>query len=457
MKPGTRQPRNESRRPSRPGPVPDQPRRLAYDVLHEVGAADAYANLELQRVLAGQTQRDAAFITELVNGVLRNRRALDAVLQRCVDRALAKLDPRVLDVLRLGAYQWLFLHTAQHACVSTSVELVADIAGPAPKSLVNAVLRRVVARSGEGWLSELAAKGDLGERWSHPQWIIDAFTDALGPDRTDELSALLEINNEPPLVTLVARPGLCEVDELLAAGGTVGRWGGVAVTAPAGKVNAIKAVRDGRAGVQDEGSQLVTQAFTAAPISGRDERWVDLCAGPGGKSALLAAIGAQRGVDVLAVDRHLHKAKLVRANLKATAGNAWAVVGDGRAAPTRDADRVLVDAPCTGLGVLRRRPEIRWRRRPADVGDLARLQTELLRSAISVTRSGGVIGYATCSPHIAETDLVVAAVVRDGDVEQFDAREFLPGVPDVGPGPAMRLWPHLHGTDGMYLALLRRR
>lgn len=453
MRPGTRPSRNESRPPARPRPAPDQPRRLAYDVLHQVGAADAFANIELQRVLVGQAQRDAAFITELVNGVLRNRRAIDAVLQRCVDRPLVKLDPRVLDVLRLGAYQWLFLHTAEHACVSTSVDLVADIAGPAPRSLVNAVLRRVVARDGAHWLGEL---NDPGERWSQPQWIIDAFTDALGPSRTAELSALLEINNEPPAVTLVARPGLCEVEELLDAGGTVSRWDGLAVTAPAGKVNAIRAVREGRAGVQDEGSQLVAQAFAAASISGPDRHWVDLCAGPGGKSALLAAIGAQRGASVLAVDRHLHKAKLVRANLKATAGNAWAVVADGRAVPTREADRVLVDAPCTGLGVLRRRPEIRWRRRPADVGELSRLQTELLRSAVSMTRSGGVVGYVTCSPHIAETDLVVAAVMRDGDAEWIDARELLPDVPDLGPGPSVRLWPQLHGTDGMYLALLRR-
>lgn len=445
------QPRNHPRRPS--GPAPDQPRRLAYDVLHQVGAADAYANIELQRVLVGAAQRDAAFTTELVNGVLRNRRAIDAVLARCVDRPLAKLDPRVLDVLRLGAYQWVFLGTAEHACVSTSVDLVCDIVGPAPKSLVNAVLRRVVARDGGDWLASLS---DPGERWSHPQWIIDACADALGAGRAAELPELLEIDNEPPDVTLVARPGLCEVEELLAAGGIPGRWGRLAVSAPPGKVNKIEAIREGRAGVQDEGSQLVAQAFAAAPINGSDRRWVDLCSGPGGKAALLAALGAQRGASVLAVDRHLHKSKLVRANLKATAGNAWAVVADGRAVPTRNADRALVDAPCTGLGVLRRRPEIRWRRLPGDVGQLARLQVELLRSAIAATRPGGVIGYATCSPHIAETDLVVGAVMRDGSVEWIDAAGLLPGIPDLGPGPAVRLWPHLHGTDGMYLALLRR-
>jgi 16S rRNA (cytosine967-C5)-methyltransferase len=208
--------------------------------------------------------------------------------------------------------------------------------------------------------------------------------------------------------------------------------------------------------VQDEGSQLVALALTRVPLDGPDARWLDLCAGPGGKSALLGGLAAMDDATVDAVELQEHRAELVR---RAVDGLPVSVhVADGRAAPLSDAavDRVLLDAPCTGLGALRRRPEARWRRRPEDVPGLARLQRELLAAALRHVRPGGVVAYVTCSPHLSETVGVVGGVARRAGAELLDARPHLPGVPDLGDGPTVQLWPHRHGTDAMFLALLRR-
>jgi 16S rRNA (cytosine967-C5)-methyltransferase len=233
-----------------------------------------------------------------------------------------------------------------------------------------------------------------------------------------------------------------------------------------GDVGDLDAVREGLAVVQDEGSQLVALALTRVPVDGDGHRWLDLCAGPGGKSVLLGGLLALEGGTLDAVELAEHRAELVR---RAVDGLPVTVhVADGRTAPLPDAafDRVLVDAPCTGLGALRRRPEARWRRRPEDVAGLTRLQRELLGAALRHVRPGGVVAYVTCSPHLAETVGVVAAATgRRGKqaaggegiaVEQIDARPYLPDVPDLGPGPSVQLWPHRHGTDAMFLTLLRR-
>ncbi|MGH8826706.1 MAG: RsmB/NOP family class I SAM-dependent RNA methyltransferase, partial [Jiangellaceae bacterium] len=296
-------------------------------------------------------------------------------------------------------------------------------------------------------------------RQSHPTWIVRALLDALGGD-LHELEAGLEADNAPASVSLVARPGRCEVAELLGAGAEPGRWSPYAATLPSGDPTRIPAVRAGRAGVQDEGSQLVALALAAVPIDGEDDRWLDMCAGPGGKAALLGGLATQRGARLLAADRHVHRAKLVEQALRGDTGEHEVVVADATDPPwpADDFDRVLLDAPCSGLGALRRRPESRWRREPRDLADLRPLQVDLLRSALRSVRPGGVVGYVTCSPHLAETSTVVADALRGRvDVERIDARPYLPGVADLGAGPDVQLWPHVHGTDAMYLALLRRR
>ncbi len=249
---------------------------------------------------------------------------------------------------------------------------------------------------------------------AHPRWIAQAFADALGA-AAGELDALLASDDERPQVHLAARPGVLTAAELAEArcDGTVGRYSPYAVYLPGGDPGQLAPVRDGQALVQDEGSQLVARALTLAPLDGDDGgRWLDLCAGPGGKTALLAALGAQLGCPGHRGGARAAPRRAGRA--RTPAGLAFEVLRvDGRQTGLDPSfDRVLVDAPCTGLGALRRRPEARWRRQPADVPVLAKLQRELLGAAIALTRPGGVVLYATCSPHLAETVGVVADALR---------------------------------------------
>ena len=424
---------------------------------------DAFANIAMPEILAraGLSPRDAALATELAYGTLRWQGLYDAILAECVDRPLGELDGRLLDVLRLGAHQVINMRIPAHAAVGETVSLARDVVGEGPARLANAVLRRVVDGGDlEHWRARVAIGPDaLAIATSHPRWIVTALGEALARHRgapdPEGLRALLDADNSPARPSLVARR--MPVEELLdLPGAEPGRWSPLAATLAEGRPDEMAVVRDGRAGVQDEGSQLVALALVDAPIDGPDATWVDLAAGPGGKAAILARFGRERGAQLICVEPHAHRAELVRKALGPDAGEVR--VADGRdAIAPGSADRVLIDAPCTGIGALRRRPEARWRRTPQDLATLGPLQRGLLVAAIDAARPGGVIAYSTCSPHVAETDLVVDDVLRKrSDVELIDARSLLPGVPDLGPGPTVRLWPHVHGTDGMFLAMLRR-
>ncbi len=433
-------------------------------MLRAVDQREAYANLLLPVVLrdSGLTGRDAAFATELVYGTLRRRGTWDAVLARCVDRPLDNVDPPLRDVLRLGTHQLLAMRVPVHAAVSATVELARAVIGLRPAGFVNAVLRKVAGRPLPVWLSAVTDGLDEMDRLSvvhsHPRWVVSAFADALGGDLA-EVAAALAADNEPPEVTLVVRPHQSTITELVAAGAKPGRWSPAAAILDSGDPHDVPAVREGRAGVQDEGSQLVALALTRVPPNGPDTLWLDLCAGPGGKVALLAGVAARRSASVLAVELQPGRARLVAHALVTAPSRTAVVVADGRVPTWRAGtfDRVLVDVPCTGLGALRRRPEARWRRTPSDVATLRVTQAELLASALAAVRPGGVVAYVTCSPHIGETRVVVSdALLGRTDIEQVDARPYLPGVPHLGDGPDVQLWPHRHHTDAMYLAILRR-
>jgi 16S rRNA (cytosine967-C5)-methyltransferase len=440
-------------RPPRRQPA-DPARVAAFELLRAVADEDAYANLALPRILAahGLAGRDAALATELGYGTLRAVGTLDEIIARCVDRTLDTVDSGVLDLLRLGSYQALRTRIPPHAAVATSVDLAHAVGHGRAGGFVNAVLRRVAARDWAGWLAQLTADVDpvraLALRTAHPEWIVRAFERALGGD-PDETARALAADDERPRTHLVAWPGRVTRAALLAAaGGEPGPYSPYAVRMAGGDPAQLAAVAEHRAGVQDEGSQLCALALANAPLTGRDERWLDLCAGPGGKAALLAALAAERGARLVANERRPHRAELVRA---ITAP--WDVevrLGDARELPGLDGgyDRVLLDAPCTGLGALRRRPEARWRRRPDDLADLVTLQRQLLAAALRLVRPGGVVAYVTCSPHPAETVEVVA------DAPLIDARPAFPDVPALGDGPTVQLWPHRHGTDAMFCALI---
>ncbi|OBJ48924.1 RsmB/NOP family class I SAM-dependent RNA methyltransferase [Mycobacterium asiaticum] len=453
-------PQNRARGPRRK-PL-DPARRAAFDALRAVSERNAYANLVLPALLRerGITGRDAAFATELTYGTCRARGLLDAVIGAAAGRAPDTIDPVLLELLRLGSYQLLRTRVDAHAAVSTTVDQAGIEFDSARAGFVNGVLRTIAGRDEESWVAELAPRNDpVGHAafvHAHPRWIAQAFADALGA-AAGELDAVLASDDERPQVHLAARPGVLTAAALAdSVGGTVGRYSPYAVYLPGGDPGGLAPVRDGQALVQDEGSQLVAQAVTLAPVDGDAGRWLDLCAGPGGKTVLLAALGASAGATVTAVEPAPHRADLVAENTRGLPVEVVRV--DGRHSDLEPGfDRVLVDVPCTGLGALRRRPEARWRRQPSDVPALAKLQRELLAAAISLTRPGGLVLYATCSPHLAETVGVVADALRRHPVEALDTRPLFEPAGDLGEGPYVQLWPHRHGTDAMFAAALRRQ
>ncbi|WP_405151785.1 rRNA cytosine-C5-methyltransferase [Sphaerisporangium sp. NBC_01403] len=447
----------------RPKPVRDEARNVAYDLLRAVDERDAYANLLMPTLLRerGLAGRDAALATELAYGTLRGLGTYDEIIAACSDRPPEEIDPPLLDAIRIGVHQLLKTRVPPHAAVSATVDLVRLRIGVGASKFANAILRKVATRDFQQWLPIVAPSaeddpiGHLAVSHSHPRWITSALRDAVGGD-AEETAALLAADNERPGVTLVAWPGRSTVGELVDAGAVPARYSPYAAYLPDGDPASIEAVGQGRAAVQDEASQLVALALTRVPVEGSDRLWLDMCAGPGGKAGLLDALAIKDDRHLLASDQRFHRARLV---WKATR-RAGVITADGTEPAWRPSafDRVLVDAPCTGLGALRRRPEARWRRSPESVPELAALQRRLLGSALDAVRPGGVVAYVTCSPHLAETRAVVGDVAkRRSDVAVLDAPAFLEEVDHLGDGPYAQFWPHRHGTDAMFLALLRRQ
>nr|WP_245622101.1 transcription antitermination factor NusB [Corynebacterium oculi] len=439
----------------------DTPRRVAYEVIGAVRSQDAYANLVLPKALKERRVRgrDAAFATEITYGTLRTQGVLDAVIAECSSRPLAEIAPEVLDALRLGAYQVLYTRVEPHAAVDTSVELVVGAGQEKARGFANAILRTIARTPAKEWIIRLTPPGDLAGaafRHAHPEWIARSFAEALGSHST-ELEAALEADSRRPTVHLVARPGEMSAEELaLVVGGEQGRYSPYAVYLDSGAPAQLEPVRSGLAAVQDEGSQLIARAVAQAPVAGADQgRWLDLCAGPGGKAALLGALARIEGARVDAVEPAAHRAELVRSAVRGLPVTVH--TADGREPGLEPGyDRVLVDAPCSGLGALRRRPEARWRKRESDIADLTALQYELLRSALRLTRPGGVVVYSTCSPDLRETRGIVEKAVAELGAVEMSAHCLVPGMENVGEYASVQMWPHRHGTDAMFFAVLRR-
>lgn len=500
---------------ARQGRMPQQApnaRSVAYSVLTKVEEQDSYANLLLPHVLGASelSADDKRFVTDAVYGTLRWRGLLDAIIVSVHGRSLKSINKRLVNVLRLGAYQWLFMNGAEYAVVNESVKLAKKRAGQQTTGFVNAVMRKIVAKTLDEWrevLSQESSYEDEAERlavqYSHPAWIVrelaaaweaggyasDETSEPSGNepsahDGRDGLEAMLAADNEAPAVTLCVRPSLADMDavydEVEALGGRVqrGELSPYALRVRGVNPQNLASVAEGRVGVEDEGSQLAALALALAPVEGAQdgapdsERWLDMCAGPGGKTALLASIAQEVGATLSANEPHEHRRELVRENLKAIdAGTLGEISGrDGRefgAAFPGAFDRVLVDAPCSGLGALRRRPEARWRKTAQSVQELASLQKELLNSALDATRSGGVVAYVTCSPVLAETREIVSAVLSArSDARRLDVPSVLSEVNSSIPLPAseqsasprdMQLFEHIHDTDQMFIALIRKK
>lgn len=426
-------------------------RELAFAALLRVEDG-AYSNLLLPKLLrdSGLDERDRAFATDLVYGTIRRQRSLDHLLGLAADRPLDVLDPPARVALRLGAYQ-LLADVPAHAAVGETVA----VAPRRARAYVNAVLR-AVARLGPPWPWP---EGDdapaLGVRLSYPDWIVEQLVAEYG---LDDARATLEICNEPPPVAVRVNTRRATVDQVAAelrdTGADVTSGAlveGALVVRGIGDPARVQPIAKGRATPQDEASQAVVDVLDPYP----GDIVVDAAAAPGGKATAVAErVWEGR---VVACDVQTRRIRLVAvARDRLRLGRVVPVVADSRRMPVRDgsADRVLVDAPCSGLGVLRRRAELRWRIRPDDVPHLVDLQRELLRAAARAVRPGGVVVYSVCTLTHAETAGVDAW-----------AKHALPDlVADPPPGPPWRRWgrgaillPHDAGTDGMYVLRLRHR
>jgi 16S rRNA (cytosine967-C5)-methyltransferase len=445
-------------------------RRVAYDVISAVRESDAYANLLLPTRIsrAGLSPADAGLATELTYGTLRMQGYYDMVIARAAGRPVERIDAPILDVLRLGAHQLLSTRVAPHAAVNESVALARSVGSQSATGFANGVLREIGRHTPAEWRMRILADAknvneQLAAVNSHPMWVVRAFRRALEAEgRGEELERLLEADNEAPRVNMIALPGLAEAPEE----STPDRYSPLGFTTAGGDPLRLMDATDGRLRVQDEGSQLAALTLSRARPIEQGERWLDLCAGPGGKAALLATEALAGGAALVANELVPARADLVRRALAAVPHEVEVWERDGTTigeSHPETFDRILLDAPCTGLGALRRRPEARWRKTPRDVAELAELQTRLLDSAIDALKPGGLLAYVTCSPHIAETRAIVAnALDRHSDtIEQVDTASVVQSFAierlDLAGEPTqVQLWPHRHNTDAMFIALLAK-
>lgn len=465
----------------RPGrSAADRTRKLVFEVLLEVSTKDAYANLVLPKYLkrGNFNKQDSAYATNLCYGTLRLQGRWDAIIAACTNgRKISEIDLPILILLRMGAHQLLDFGTPAHAAIYETVTLARNELGTGASGFINAVLHRISERSIAQWREYICEQsgGNYGSvaflaTWfSHPQWIVRALINALKKNgrSVKEILAVLKADNTPAAVALVARdikladlasdiekgnmthqPGKLVVNSLLLNNGDPGR---------------IFAVQDKLAGVQDEGSQLISRIFTAAAVETSDKRWLDLCAGPGGKSATIAAIAKNRGAQLFANEIHSHRLQLV-----AQAVEPWADIvclrhGDGReigAQEPESYDRILIDAPCTGIGALRRRPEARWRKEAADAFNLAKLQFELLESGWKALKKGGVLVYSTCSPYLVETHEIVEKFTENyASAKLLDAAKIANSIAKIkfqSNHNLLQLWSDLHSSDAMFIAVFKK-
>jgi 16S rRNA (cytosine967-C5)-methyltransferase len=447
-----------ARRNAFKSPKPDPIRTLVFDILQEVNQRGGYSNLLLPSALTDSKfdQRDKGFATELLYGTLRMQGRHDYIASQISDRPWSEVDSGIVDVVRLGAHQLFEMRVATHAAVSETVELARKVLGESKASFVNAMLRKMSAQTLDQWMEPVKEIKDdvarLACLHSHPEWIVSAYFDLLKDFA--EVEAALIANNIPAAPTLVWWPGRSSQAELMELGGTPTTFSKYGIKFD-GIPNTLEPVRRRRSGVQDEGSQLVAEIFSS--VAANSQRWLDLCAGPGGKAALLSSIAQEAGKDFTANELSQPRAELVRQ----VVGSSRVWVGDGRDIASHGElfDAVLADVPCTGLGALRRRPEVRWRRTVSDLRALTALQRELSDSAISVVADGGLFAYATCSPHFAETSVAVVDILKaHPELDQIDLTEFLPqSINGAMRGKSLSLWTHRHQCDSMFMAVFRKR
>lgn len=482
-------------------------RRVAYEALLRIDEQHSFSNLLVPKLCAYAqlSTADSALVTDIVYGVLRWRGLIRPIIAAAAHRALGDIDAMIVPILELGAYQALWMEIAPHAVGASTVALAKSLYGKGRAGFVNAVMHQIIAKPLQTWQSMIVSRIDshdqferLAVRFSHPKWIVEALYQAwlhAGYDEESDamtaLPSMLEEDNQPAMVTL-ARHGQAITQEDLRAQlprravVQEGLLSPYALRVSGVNPAQIPAIQHKLVGVEDEGSQCAALALAHASVDGQASdyeqqslanmpvsaraHWLDMCAGPGGKTALIASLAAERNIVVSANEPSAHRANLVRSNIEGLPLEAVDTVYeyDGRYFGEHMREqftRVLVDAPCSGLGALRRRPEARWRKKPEDIDDLTQLQAQLLRSGIDATMSGGVIAYVTCSPVVEETVQIVDDVLADPQyaqcVERLDTTAVLRSVCKPMPLPHragdVTLFEHLHHSDQMFISLLRKR
>jgi 16S rRNA (cytosine967-C5)-methyltransferase len=422
-------------------------RLLAFEALIEVEESGAYSNLLLPKLLSKSDlpKVDRAFAAELVYGSLRLKARHDLYISKASTRSLLEIDTKVLIVLRLGVHQLKEMRVPSHAAINETVELAKKVAGKSTGGFVNALLRKIDDFSMEDLALPTDMQARLAAEYSHPEWIVSSYFDSL--KNQVEVERLLRANNLPARPTLIAWPGRSTQNELVEAGANVIE-GSVVAASYDGDPGDIDAIRERRAGVQDLGSQIVVEKFLRTYQPGL--RWLDLCAGPGGKAAYLSSYINLHEGEFIANEISSERAKLVTQVVE----KSEVINHDGRNLPSEigSFDRILIDAPCTGIGALRRRPEVRWRRTLQDLKNLTTLQSELMDAAALHLKSEGVLAYVTCSSHQAETKFQIRSFLkRNAEFTRVpieDSRSDEDG--------ELQLWPHRDNCDAMFLSMLQK-
>lgn len=445
---------------------PDPARQTAFSVIERVINEGAYLHLLLRSSLQSSSldERSRAFVTELCTGTIRLLRRMDHALMTSLDRPLQDIDPTLLTILRMGAYQLLEMRIPSYAAVSSAVELAKQALGKGPSSFANAVLRRLAREAKNiSWPSPDDAVSYIEEFLSYPTWMADYLVDTFGAERAISLAEAG--NRRPPLTirvnTLRWEPG----DYLLFLkkrgwSGESGKFCPEALTnlhLPGWGLQ--EEWRSGNLAVQDESSMLVSHILEPRP----GERIVDACAAPGGKATHIAQLCRDQA-EVIAIDnqpRRLQALREMASNLGIT--SIACLEGDSRSLPSLlegPVDRILVDAPCSGLGTLRRRPDIKWKRRRGEIEEMAAVQDQLLDSAADALRPGGVLVYSVCTFTPEETVHRMERFLTEH--RDFAVEDPLPLCPMEPPTPQegrgyLQTHNDLHGLDGMFICRFRRQ
>jgi len=441
-------------------------RETALQVLLAVESQGAYANLALRSLLDRENAKrlDRAFATELVYGTLRSLNSLDWVLDQFLKKPLVKQTPVVRNVLRLGLYQILYMdRVPDSAACNESANLARRYENPGAVKFVNGVLRNVTRKKGDINFPDpnQDAVKYISLKYSHPQWIVQRWVEMYG---LDEATEICKANNNSAPTTVRTNTLKVTREELTNLLKAEGLDVTPTILAPEGLMlenvhglGQLKAFKDGLMQVQDESSMLVGHALAPEPGT----KVLDMASAPGGKTTHLAQLMGDKG-EITACDIHAHKLKLVKDNCRrlgiTIVNSHW---GDARNLSDNFAnwaDYVLLDAPCSGLGVLRRRPDARWRKDEGQIKEIAVLQKELLEEAGKCLKPGGVMVYSTCTiTHEENTDLVKGFLASHENFCFDSLEEYLPKeLRELNKG-YVQLLPHQHHTDGFFIARLHKK